>query len=125
MLPKFLSDDVRGDSDELLERYSGRRGSIATQTALLLPVLLGFTALAVDSAYLFVEQTHQQAAVDGASLAALSGYVEDEDVLRSRAGEAMGWNQSVMGTASTFETKSTAQVETGTWDAKANAFVPT
>lgn len=120
MLPKFSSDAVENESGSMVERVAGRRGSIATQTALVLPVLMGFTALAVDSAYLFVEQTHQQAAVDGASLAALSGYYESDAVLRSRALTAMGYNKSIVGAAYTLD--SNTDVETGYWSG--TAFVP-
>src|SRR6266545_7196775 len=48
---------------------SRERGQLLVLSAILLPVLLGFTALAVDLGWLFVSRTSEQRAADAAALA--------------------------------------------------------
>lgn len=51
-----------------------QRGNIILLTALMLPVLLGFTALAIDVGYLFVVRNELQNAADAAAMAG-AGYL--------------------------------------------------
>jgi hypothetical protein len=54
-----------------------RRGAIAAQVAVMLTVLLGVAALALDGGILMVERRHAQAAADAAALAAAYDLLSD------------------------------------------------
>src|SRR4051812_40194981 len=59
-------------------QHCGRRGFIAVLTALLLVMMLGLLAFAIDIGYLQVARTQLQHAADAAALAAVGELVDDE-----------------------------------------------
>lgn len=97
-------------------RPSLRQGSIATQAALVLPVVIGFAALAVDAAYLYVEDAHLQSVTDAAALAGASGFEIDESTVDARALAIIAENMNVSGGAYSFDAN---DVDVGTWDGSA------
>ena len=68
-------------------RLHARRGSYAILVALLLIVLLGFAALAIDLSYLRLARMQAQNAADAGAHAALMELrkTRDEEVARARA----------------------------------------
>jgi len=52
--------------------------------AILLPVVLGFAALAIDIGYLYVIRTQLQTAADAAALAGATAYLEDSGLLQEQ-----------------------------------------
>lgn len=98
---------------------SARQGSIATQLAIGLPVMLGLTALVVDASYLFNEVTHQQGVMDAAALAGASGFTAGEQAVFDRAIEVVSYNASIAGEPYAIDRD---DVHTGFWDG--SAFVP-
>lgn len=83
-----------------------RRGAVIPMVAVMLPVLLGFAALAVDVGYLQVVKAQLQNAADAASLAGASTYYSDAgirqdpaelvEIVRSRA-KAVALRNPVLG----------------------------
>jgi hypothetical protein len=116
---------MRNSTAPIDPRLSGRstvatrRGAIATQTALVVPAIVGFTALAVDAAYLYNEEAHQQGVMDAAALAGASGFLEGESTIIDRAMEIVSHNTSIAGEPYTLEAD---DIELGYWEA--GAFVP-
>ncbi len=50
--------------------YQSKNGAVAIQIALLMPVLIGMAALAIDIGFVLFEQRHMQSAADGAAFSA-------------------------------------------------------
>lgn len=83
----------------------GRRGAITAATAVFIPVLLGFAALAVDIGFHCVVRAQLQNAADAAALAGAGAYFSDfalagdeiglENLVRTRACETGALNESV------------------------------
>jgi Flp pilus assembly protein TadG len=95
-----------------------QRGSVSVLFTLLLPVLLGFGAFAVDFPYLMTIRTEMQTAADAAALAGArylgEGGVANWDAAIAQTQAALAKN-SVGGKAITQAT-----IETGYWDTSSN-----
>lgn len=71
----------------LISGMTGQRGAVAIMVALLLGVLIGITALAVDIGYLMAARNKMQNIVDAAALAGASA-------LRKKYKDSVGWSYS-------------------------------
>lgn len=99
-------------------RLHRERGVISILFALLLPVLLGFGAFAIDYPYLLNTRAEMQTVADAAALAGASylgkGGVPNWDVAVAKAQEALVYNK-VAGS-----TMAQAVIKTGYWDTSSN-----
>lgn len=100
-----------------------RRGSYAILVALLLIVMLGFAALAVDISYLRLSRLQAQNAADAGVHAALTELKRsrDQDVARSRAAEIVNLNH-IAGDQAVIDPAS--DVVFGGWDFPSHTFEP-
>lgn len=92
---------------------ASERGMIIIWVAILLPVLFGFTALAVDAAYLYAAKSRAQAAADAAALSAV--YIIESasaDAVRTRGAAAAQDNVDGTGPISI----GTVTIERGVWN---------
>lgn len=99
-------------------RLHQERGVISILFALLLPVLLGFGAFAVDYPYLLNTRAEMQTVADAAALAGASylgkGGVPNWDEAVARAQDALNYNQV------TGKPITQAVIKTGYWDTSSN-----
>jgi hypothetical protein len=77
-----------------------QRGAMAVMTALLLPMLLGFMALALDVGYVLLQRNRMQVAADAAALLAAGARQHGQDInsaqaLALTATQANGFTQGV------------------------------
>lgn len=100
-----------------------RRGSYAIMVALLLIVLLGFAALAIDMSYIRLARLQAQNAADAGSHAALTELrlTRDQDAARARAAQIVNLN-SIAGDAAVIDPG--ADVVFGGWDFASHSFDP-
>ncbi len=102
-------------------RWSSRaRGGVAVTFAVVLPVLIGLTALAVDVGYLFASKAQLENASAAAALACESGMATDAATAVSRA-KLYGQNNSVMGVPVIIQN---ADVQFGNWNVATRIFTP-
>ncbi len=108
----------------MLEKSSktnrSRRGAIAVLTAVMLVMMLGMIALAVDVGYLSVARTQLQAAADAAALAAAAVSNSDRATVQGVAQTYASYNQ-VAGRPVQLNPN---DVEFGLWDAATATFTP-
>ncbi len=64
-----------------------RRGNILVLSAMLMVILVGMVAFAVDTGFIFSMQTELQRSVDAAALAAAGGLVEGEEGAHAKMAE--------------------------------------
>ena len=104
-------------------RVHPRRGSYAILVALLLTVLLGFAALAIDLSYLRLARMQAQNAADAGAHAALMELRKsrDEDVARERATQIVNMNV-IAGDQAVIEPGE--DVVFGGWDFPSHTFDP-
>jgi Flp pilus assembly protein TadG len=95
-----------------------RRGAIAVFAAVLLVVMLGFVAFAVDVGYLSVTRTQMQNAADAAALAA-AAYIPNDATDAVTAAQQFAGYQTVGGRGLAAES---VQIEFGEWDQANRAF---
>ena len=81
--------------ERVLNTRHHRRGSYAIMVALLMIVLLGFAALAIDLSYLRLARLQAQNAADAGAHAALTEFrvTRDEDAARARAVQIVNLNR--------------------------------
>ena len=117
MLPRCYSGAVMHGP-----RHS-RRGSYAILVALLLVVLLGFAALAIDMSYIRLARLQAQNAADAGAHAALTELrlTRDQDAARSRAEQIVNLN-AIAGDAAVIDPA--ADVTFGGWDFEGHSFDP-
>src|SRR5262245_17794417 len=97
-----------------------RRGAVVVLSALLLVVMLGIVAFAVDIGYMLVVRTQLQAAAESAALAAAANLANSRAQL-----VAVGQQYAAYHTASgKAATVTPADIEVGMWDLKARTFAP-
>jgi Flp pilus assembly protein TadG len=96
----------------------GERGSVAIVTAMMLPVLLGFAALAVDVGFLWASKAQLETAVEAAALACQYGLSSDTTTATNYGIQYAGYN-TVMGTALTL---SSPNFTFGNWNATTKTF---
>lgn len=82
------------------QAYTPQRGAIAVLTALLLPMLLGFMALALDVGYVLLNRNRMQVAADAAALVAAGARQHGQDIntaqaLALHAAQANGFTQGL------------------------------
>ena len=100
-----------------------RRGNYAILVALLLIVLLGFAALAVDMSYIRLARLQAQNAADAGAHAALTELrlSRDQDAARARAEQIVNLN-SIAGDAAVIDPAT--DVTFGGWNFEAHSFDP-
>ena len=100
-----------------------RRGSYAIMVALLLIVLLGFAALAIDLSYIRLARLQAQNAADAGAHAALTEFrmTRSEDAARSRAVQIVNLNR-IAGDLAVLEPET--DVIFGGWDFPSHTFNP-
>jgi len=105
----------------MLKHRRHRRGSYAIIVALLLIVLLGFAALAIDLSYLRLARMQAQNAADAGAHAALTELrmTRSEDAARARAAQIVNLN-SIAGDLAVLEPES--DVVFGGWDFPSRTF---
>jgi hypothetical protein len=104
-------------------RFHPRRGSYAILVALLLIVLLGFAALAIDLSYLRLARMQAQNAADAGAHAALMELrkTRNEDIARTRAAQIINMN-FIAGDQAVIDPG--ADVVFGGWDFPSHTFDP-
>ena len=100
-----------------------RRGSYAIMVALLMIVLLGFAALAIDLSYLRLARLQAQNAADAGAHAALTEFrvTRDQEMARARAVQIVNLNR-VAGDLAVIDPD--ADVTFGGWDFPSHSFNP-
>ena len=68
-------------------RTRRRRGVVVVWVALLIPVLVGMTAFAVDIGYICMTRNHLQVAADAGAMAGVGALSESQDAARAKADE--------------------------------------
>jgi len=108
-------------SVDVLKPRHHRRGSYAIMVALLMIVLLGFAALAIDLSYLRLARLQAQNAADAGAHAALTEFrlTRDEEAARSRAVQIVNLNR-VAGDLAVIDPA--ADVTFGGWDFPSHSF---
>ena len=101
--------------------HHSRRGSYAIIVALLLIVLLGFAALAIDMSYIRLARLQAQNAADAGAHAALIELrnTRDQEAARSRAAQLVNMN-SIAGDAAVLDPAT--DVQFGGWDFPSHTF---
>ena len=99
---------------------TGERGTVAVLMAVVLVVVLGCTALAVDLGYLFLTQAELQSGADAAALAGVGGLLKDPYMARYQAVEYAAHNQAASETISLLP----QEVTLGNWDFETRTFEP-
>lgn len=87
-------------------KRQAQKGAVAILVALLLPVLIGLMALAIDMGYVLVKRNQMQVAADAAALAAASARQHGQDMdaasrLAQAASVANGFQNNLQGTVVT------------------------
>lgn len=99
--------------------FSDRRGSVITMAGLMLPVLIGLGAFAVDAGNLYFNKSKVQMAADAAALGAVFA-LPDATAAATNAIDLVNKN-----TPTSFGTLSKTQdVTVGLWDASTKSFTP-
>ncbi len=98
--------------------HDDRRGAVALIAALVLPVIFGFAALAIDYGHLLYTEAKLQAAADAAALAAASS-LDDEDAAVALAQEYAGLNMPEGNYGTVLQA---ADVIFGTYDTETRVF---
>ncbi|MBN1395917.1 MAG: VWA domain-containing protein [Pirellulales bacterium] len=97
-----------------------RRGAVVVLTAVMLVMLLGFVAFAVDVGYIGMVRTQLQSAADSAALAAAGSSGESEAQIVQTAQEFANANTA----AGRQIQLNASDVELGSWDADTRTFTP-
>jgi Flp pilus assembly protein TadG len=97
-----------------------RRGNIVVLTAVLLVVIVGMIAFAVDIGVVAVTRTELQSATDAASLAGAAGLCTSQGQAEVEAKSFFAQNHAAGGNLSEAE----LAVECGIWDATTRTFAP-
>jgi Flp pilus assembly protein TadG len=101
--------------DHLLKHFGrSENGMILIWVAVLLPVLFGFTALAVDAAYLYAYKSRSQAAADAAALAGVYLVEDGTPTEVTTAGNAAA-RANIPDNASGIDI-SAISIQRGVWD---------
>ena len=104
-------------------RPSDRRGAILVLSALLLVVLVGMAAFAVDLGYICVVRNQLQVAADSAAMAAAGELNTGQTNARNAAKLYAGAN--IAGGPTEFVSLSDSDITFGLWDSTARTFTPT
>jgi len=99
---------------------AGRRGVILVLAAVMMVVMLGFVAFAIDLGYITLVRTQLQAGADSAALAAAATMGATPAEIRTTAQEFASYNRAG-GLPITVQTD---DVVFGTWDATTRTFTP-
>lgn len=97
-----------------------RRGNIAVLSAVLMVVLLGMVAFAVDVGYIHNTNAELKRTADAAALAGVSVLVDGTDAAYQTVADYVAANPVNEVTVSPSET----EIETGMWDDEARTFTP-
>lgn len=133
-----ISQHRSGRSSPLPTSLAKKRGNIIVFTAVLMVVMLGMIAFAVDVGYMYTMQTQLQRSVDAAALAGAGSLVDGVDVAQAKATEYLvrnpvGNSMTIVNEAE-VETKVAQfiaehqddfQVEAGEWNASTRTFETT
>jgi Flp pilus assembly protein TadG len=98
-----------------------RRGNIVVLTAVLLVVIVGIIAFAVDVGVIAVTRTELQGATDAAALAGAAGLIQSVGQAQQEGKDFFSKNSAAGGSLSSSE----ATVECGVWDTAARTFTVT
>jgi len=104
----------------LKPRGSRRRGAVVVLAAIMLVVMLGFMAFAVDLGYLFLVRTQLQTAADSSALAAAASTYLTRAEMEAVAQKYAGYHQAAGRTI----TLHPADIEYGNWDVESRTFTP-
>ncbi len=107
-------------SQSIFLRRGPRRGAVVVLAALLMVILLGMVAFAVDLGYIMVARTQLQTATDSAALAAAGSLAETGEQVISTAQQYAGY-QRIGGVPVAVARE---DVIFGTWDATTMTFTP-
>ncbi|MDA1049679.1 MAG: pilus assembly protein TadG-related protein [Planctomycetota bacterium] len=119
--PKISSTSA-GNQRRTARSSRPRPGAIAVLMAVLLVILLGMVAFAVDVGYISLARTELQASVDSSALAAASVMFGEKPLENSRAEAAkFAALHRVAGDAHNLDPQG---VELGVWDRQTRAFTP-
>lgn len=105
-------------------RLAGRRGVIMPLLALLLVVLLGMVAFAIDVGRITVVRSEIQNAVDSAALAASLRLQQDPEAVQDAAKQAKDFVRRNRVGFTVKVPENAIAVEVGTWNADTRAFSP-
>ena len=97
-----------------------RRGAIAVLAALMLVLLLGMIAFAIDVGYISMVSTQLQAAADSAALAAAGASSQSTSAIQQVAQTFAGYHS----VAGRLVQLSASDVQLGTWDSTSCTFSP-
>jgi Flp pilus assembly protein TadG len=119
----MASDNVSNKTNQTKQGHAQQRhGAILPLTAIMLVLLLGMVAFAVDLGYLALARTEIQAAADAGALAASLAIEQDDPnevmLLAQRATQA----NNVAGSPAVIIPQEDVQL--GTWDSDAGQFTP-
>ncbi len=98
-----------------------RKAQIVVWAALLLVVVLGIVAFAIDVGYMLLTRGQLQAAVDSSAMAAAATMSRPKEEFMAEAREFAGYHKAA-GADVTLEDD---QIEYGVWDAETRTFAPT
>lgn len=104
----------------ITKKMNNRRGFVAVLAAVLLIVMLGMIAFALDIGYLGLARTQLQTAADSAALAAAGSSGKSEAVMVQTAQEFANAN---MAAGRNIQLNS-GDIEFGSWDAATRTFTP-
>jgi len=97
-----------------------RRGSVLVWVTILMMVILGFTALAVDVGHIYVVQADLQLAADSAALAGAESLTKGQPAAQQRAIEFAAKNNANGGPVNI----ASSDVELGLWNSVSQTFTP-
>ena len=98
--------------------YEPQRGAVALMTALMLPVLIGAAALAIDLAYVHVVRSEMQNDADAAALGGAHELVDTATGVLHWSDAAARAQQTVSLNRAAGATMTDASVQTGYWNLK-------
>lgn len=96
----------------------GSRGSILIITAILMPIIIGFAALAIDIGYVAVKKAQQDNAVAAAALACQSGI---SDILTTPT-STKPYDQAILYASKNNLTLANSNIQLGKWDVSTARF---
>jgi Mg-chelatase subunit ChlD len=94
-----------------------RRGVVVLLAALMMPIVCGFAALAIDAGYAWTQRSMLQNTADASALAGASALPDDIGVSRTRARDYIARNPALAGPIERWE------IDPGRWER--GRFVPT
>ncbi len=122
-LPKNIAVSANRAISEVSHSRETQRGTAVVLVALVLVVLLGFAALAIDVGRLVVAKQELQVVADAAALAGAARLRQGMDVgPTTQAAVDVGSGNAVLGESLTLDPDQDVQV--GAWDSETEQIVP-